>query len=51
VRWLDYLQAAGYDAVVAFCAPQPGNLYRRLLSEHHWPNLVVRDIPKPSESP
>jgi len=36
----------GYDAVVAFCAPYPGNLYRRLASEHHWPKLVVRDIPE-----
>ena len=35
----------GYDAVVAFCAPYPGNLYRRLATEHHWPKLVVRDIP------
>lgn len=38
----------GYDAVIAFCAPYPGNLYRRLQSEHHWPKLVVRDIPQAS---
>lgn len=37
----------GYDAVVAFCAPGPGNLYRRLASAHHWPKLVIRNIPEP----
>lgn len=35
----------GYDAVIAFCAPAPGNLYRRLAEAHHWPKLVVRDVP------
>jgi hypothetical protein len=35
----------GYDAVVAFCAPAPGNLYRRLAGEHHWQKLVVRPLP------
>lgn len=35
----------GYDAVIAFCAPAPGNLYRRLAEAHHWPKLIVRDIP------
>ncbi|HEX3734378.1 MAG TPA: hypothetical protein VHU86_04415 [Solirubrobacterales bacterium] len=38
----------GYDAVVAFCAPAPGNLYRRLADQHHWPKLVVRPLPAPS---
>jgi len=38
----------GYDAVVAFCAPAPLGLYKRLASEHHWRKLVIRSIPEPS---
>ncbi len=37
----------GYDAVIAFCAPAPKALYERLAAEHHWPKLVIRDIPQP----
>lgn len=37
----------GYDAVIAFCAPAPGNLYRRLAKANHWPKLIIRDIPGP----
>ena len=40
----------GYDAVIAFCAEYPGNLYRRLADEHHWPKLIIRDIPQPPQS-
>lgn len=39
---------ARHDAVVAFCRPLPRNLLKRLQAEHHWPKLVVRDIPGPS---
>jgi len=40
----------GYDAVIAFCAATPGNLYRRLAETHRWPKLVVREIPQPPEA-
>ena len=39
---------ARHDAVVAFCRPKPRNLLKRLQAEHHWPKLVIRDIPRPS---
>jgi len=35
----------GYDALIAFCSRGHHGLYRRLAAEHHWPKLVVRDIP------
>jgi hypothetical protein len=38
---------AGYDALIAFCAPAPRSLYERLAAEHHWPKLVIRPIPQP----
>lgn len=40
----------GYDAVIAFCAPAPGSLYRRLAEANHWPKLIVREIPRPPQS-
>jgi hypothetical protein len=39
---------ARYDAVIAFANPQPRKLLERLAADHHWPKLVIRDIPKPS---
>jgi hypothetical protein len=36
---------ARYDAVIAFCAPVPRRRLERLAAEHHWPKLVLRDIP------
>jgi len=36
---------ARHDAVVAFAAPAPRKQLTRLQAEHHWPKLVVRDIP------
>ncbi len=38
---------ARYDAVIAFAKPQPRKQLERLAGEHHWPKLVVRDLPKP----
>jgi len=38
---------ARHDAVIAFCAPSPRKRLERLAAEHHWPKLVVRDIPQP----
>ena len=42
---------ARHDAVIAFCESKPRNLLRRLQAEHHWPKLVVRQIPKPPPRP
>jgi hypothetical protein len=42
---------AGYDALIAFCAPQPRSLFERLVAEHHWPKLVIRPIPEPPTTP
>ncbi len=41
---------ARYDAVVAFAAPRPRRLLERLAAEHHWPKLVIRDLPKPPQA-
>jgi hypothetical protein len=38
---------ARYDAVIYFANPAPRALLERLRSEHHWPKLVIRDIPEP----
>lgn len=38
---------ARHDAVVAFCRPQPRKQLERLRADHHWPRLVIRDIPRP----
>jgi hypothetical protein len=38
---------ARYDAVIAFCERAPRRRLERLAAEHHWPKLVVRDIPRP----
>lgn len=37
----------GYDALIVFCAQPPRSLYESLAAEHHWPKLVLRDIPAP----
>ena len=36
---------ARHDAMIAFCAPPPRKRLERLAAAHHWPKLVVRDIP------
>ena len=36
---------ARHDAVIAFCAPPPRKRLERLAAQHHWPKLVLRDIP------
>lgn len=36
---------ARHDAVIAFCAPPTRKRLERLAAAHHWPKLVVRDIP------
>jgi hypothetical protein len=38
---------ARYDAVIAFCAPGPHRILRRLRAEHHWPKLIIRAVPVP----
>jgi MarR family len=38
---------ARHDATVAFCRLQPRKRLTRLATEHHWPRLVIRDIPQP----
>jgi hypothetical protein len=38
---------ARYDAVIAFANPKPRKLLERLAADHHWPKLVVREIPQP----
>ena len=40
---------ARHDAVVAFAAPAPRKQLERLQAEHHWPKLVIRDIPQPPQ--
>jgi len=42
---------ARHDAVIAFCAPSPRKRLERLAAEHHWPKLVVRDIPQAPRGP
>ena len=37
---------ARYDAVIEFANPRPRALLERLKSEHHWPKLVIRPIPR-----
>jgi hypothetical protein len=46
-REIDILEThmARHDAVIAFCRPKPRRLLERLASDHHWPRLVVRDVP------
>jgi hypothetical protein len=41
---------AHYDAVVAFAAPRPRKQLERLAAEHHWPKLLIRDLPKPPQA-
>ncbi len=41
-------QMARYDAVIYFANPRPRAQLERLKAEHHWPKLVIRDIPQPS---
>ncbi|HET7054210.1 MAG TPA: hypothetical protein VFI09_09895 [Solirubrobacterales bacterium] len=36
---------ARHDAVIAFCTATVRKRLERLAAEHHWPKLVVRDIP------
>jgi hypothetical protein len=36
-----------FDAVVYFCGPATRSLLDRLARERRWPNLVVRDLPRP----
>ncbi|HET9814069.1 MAG TPA: hypothetical protein VFP57_10505, partial [Sphingomicrobium sp.] len=38
---------ARHDAVIAFCATAPRRRLERLAAEHHWPKLVVRELPQP----
>ena len=41
---------AHYDAVVAFAAPRPRRQLERLAAEHHWPKLLIRDLPTPPQA-
>jgi len=47
VREVVETHMARYDAVVAFANPRPRKLLERLAADHHWPKLVVREIPNP----
>ncbi len=49
-RMRDILEThmARYDAVIAFANPKPRESLERLAADHHWPKLIIRDIPKPS---
>lgn len=38
-------RSAHYDAVVCFCTRRPRRLLERLAAEHHWPKLIIRDLP------
>ncbi len=40
---------ARYDAVIAFANPRPRKQLERLAAEHHWPKLVVRELPEPPQ--
>jgi hypothetical protein len=35
-----------YDALIAFTAPRPRRQLARLANRHHWPTLLVRDLPE-----
>ncbi len=37
---------ARHDAVIAFCARAPRGCLERLAAQHHWPKLIVRDLPQ-----
>ena len=41
---------ARYDAVIAFAKPQPRKQLERLAGEHHWPKLVIRELPEPRQT-
>lgn len=47
VRERDILEThmARHDAVIAFCTPATRKQLERLAAAHHWPKLVIRDIP------
>lgn len=51
VRAIIETHMARYDAVIVFANPKPRKLLQRLAAQHHWPKLVVRNIPKPPPSP
>jgi hypothetical protein len=41
---------ARYDAVIAFAKLQPRKQLERLAAEHHWPKLVIRELPEPPQT-
>jgi hypothetical protein len=40
---------ARYDAVIYFASPRPLAHLKRIKNEHHWPKLVLRQIPRAPE--